>query len=421
MKLKIKYLLFTGVCHVVCLVLSYLILAEHPLIFMIAEVLIILSFFLAWKLYKDLILPLEYLREGIRAIKEKDFTVKFLQTGKKDVDELVMVYNHMIDELRIERTKQEEQHFFLDKLIETSPTGIIILDYNGELKQINSTASELLRLLPDLLDNQLKNMKLGESELIRSGSLRTFKVQKSHFLDHGFPRVFMMIEEVTAEIFEAEKQVYSKVIRMMAHEVNNTVGPVNSIMDMTLQHPVLWADQKNTALQKALGVAMQRNHNLNLFMRNFADLVKLSPVNKVSVDVSKLVNTVADLMHFTVGDKIIHLVVNGSEYPFHIQADALQLEQALLNILKNSIEAISGMGEISLDLYPEQGKLVITDNGSGLSGGPDEILFSPFYTTKKDGQGIGLTLVREILINHGFEFNLQTTANGRTAFSIFFR
>ena len=84
------------------------------------------------------------LLQGTEAIKDRDFNIKFLSTGKYEMDELINVYNHMIDELRIERTKQEEQHFFLEKLIQTSPTGIIILDYEDHVQQINPKALELL-------------------------------------------------------------------------------------------------------------------------------------------------------------------------------------------------------------------------------------------------------------------------------------
>ena len=103
---------------------------------MLTEVTILISVAIAINLYKQLISPLTYLKQGISAIKDKDFNVKFLATGKKDVDELVDVYNRMIDELRAERTRQEEQHFFLEKLIQTSPTGIITLDFDQQIKQL---------------------------------------------------------------------------------------------------------------------------------------------------------------------------------------------------------------------------------------------------------------------------------------------
>src|SRR4029078_6716842 len=96
---------------------------------------------LSWIFYRELIQPLKRLMEGIEAIKDRDFNIKFLRTGKPEMDQLINVYNTMIDELRKERTQQEQQHFFLEKLIATSPTGIIILDYDDSIQVVNHKAS----------------------------------------------------------------------------------------------------------------------------------------------------------------------------------------------------------------------------------------------------------------------------------------
>jgi nitrogen fixation/metabolism regulation signal transduction histidine kinase len=188
----------------------------------------------------------------------------------------------MIDHLREERTRQEQQHFFLDKLIQTSPTGIIILDFDEKVQQVNPKACELLNIdekqvtgkaieeiaIPVM--QEIRHVKSGEAKTVSLNGVHTFKLQKSHFIDRGFPRSFVMIEELTTEILAAEKKAYGKVIRMMAHEVNNTIGPVNSILQSTLKTTDLWQEEKNKTLQHALQVAVDRNHNLNIFMRNFA-------------------------------------------------------------------------------------------------------------------------------------------------------
>ncbi len=384
---------------------------------MLAEAVIMISIVISLNLYKQLIKPLLYLKQGVNAINDQDFNVKFLNTGQKEIDELVAVYNRMIDELRTERTKQQEQHFFLEKLIQTSPTGIIVLDFDQEIKQINPKAKELLLANPNLLDEQIRPLKNGVAKMIKIGGLRTYKIQKSKFIDRGFERIFIMMEEVTAEIFEAEKNVYSKVIRMMAHEVNNTIGPVNSIINSTLVHKAAWITENDQLLTNALQVAMDRNQNLNIFMRNFADLVKLPEANKKRIDLVALIKTVAELMHFGVQEKQVKFELNMPNEPYFKTADAQQLEQALINIVKNAIEAIDKIGIITFTLNPITQQLTISDNGRGIAKADSEQLFSPFFSTKKDGQGIGLTLVREILLNHGFEFSL-ITAKGQTQFNI---
>ncbi len=418
MKLKTKYILFVVVLHLVFLGLSYLVLESNKIIFIVSEVLVIISVVISIALYRQLVEPLVYLKEGINAINDRDFNVKFLPTGKKETDELIDVYNQMMDALREERTKQEEQHFFLEKLINTSPTGIVILDYDGNLKQINPKAEEILGANPEVLLAQFEPLKPGESKTIRIGSLHTYKVQKSHFIDRGFPRMFVMIEEVTAEIFEAEKNAYGKVIRMMAHEVNNTVGPVNSIINMALDTSDMWTSPDRSSLKNAMHVAVARNQNLNLFMRNFADLVKLMPVNKLQVDLTALIYSVSNFMGIKAKENGVSFEFDLPDTPFYILADFQQLEQALINIVKNAIEAIDGQGIVRFSVNTKQKRLEISDNGRGISEDLNEQLFSPFFSTKKDGQGIGLTLVREILLNHGFSFSLKTVIEGQTDFVI---
>jgi two-component system nitrogen regulation sensor histidine kinase NtrY len=402
--------------HLVCLVMSYLIFEEHKVIFILAEGLILISMLIAISLYKQLINPLFYLKQGVNAIKDQDFNVKFLATGQREVDELVDVYNRMIDELRTERTKQQEQHFFLEKLIQTSPTGIVVLDFDGEIKQINPKAKEILAIAPELL-TQLKSWQVGVAKISRIGGLHTFKIHKSKFIDRGFERTFVMIEEVTSEIFEAEKNVYSKVIRMMAHEVNNTVGPVNSIMHSVLVNPQEMLNEKDQLLKNALQVAIDRNQSLNIFMRNFADLVKLPDANKKQLDLTILLKSVSELMMFATQEKKIRFQLDLPEKPYFIQADGQQLEQAFINIVKNAVEAIEGEGLIFINLDPIKKLLVIADNGRGIAKEDTAQLFSPFFSKKKDGQGIGLTLVREILLNHGLVFSL-TTEKELTKFTV---
>jgi PAS domain S-box-containing protein len=267
---------------------------------------------------------------GVEAIKDKDFNVKFVTTGKYEMDQLINVYNQMIDHLREERTRQEQQHFFLDKLIQTSPTGIIILDYDEKVQQVNPKACELLSIdekqvigksieeikIPVM--QEIRQLKSGEAKTILLNSIHTFKLQKSHFIDRGFSRSFVMIEELTTEILAAEKKAYGKVIRMMVHEVNNTIGPVNSILQSTLKTTDLWQEEKNKTLQHALQVAVDRNHNLNIFMRNFADVVRLPEPTKKKIDLHKLIKSVTTLMEHKADEKQIEFQYNLSSEPITI-------------------------------------------------------------------------------------------------------
>jgi two-component system nitrogen regulation sensor histidine kinase NtrY len=433
MKLSTKYILFVALLHLVTLGLTWLIFSTNKLYFIAAEILIIISLAISARLYAQLIKPLRYMMQGVEAIKDRDFNVKFLPTGQYEIDQLVDVYNRMIEELRMERTKQEQQHFFLNKLIHTSPTGIVILDHddrialaNPKALQILSTdASQLIGMpvseLSHPLFQQAAILKTGESILLKSNGVETYKLSKSHFIDRGFARQFVMIEELTAEILEAEKNVYGKVIRMMAHEVNNTIGPVNSILQSTLTTDTLWQHQQYDVLKDALQVAMERNYNLNQFMRNFAELVKLPAPQKRTVDIGELLLSVTGLLSIKASEKNIIFRFENPSPGLQIAADVQLMEQVLINIVKNSMEAITQEGSITFTIKPQEKILEIIDTGQGITTGDSNQVFSPFFSTKKDGQGIGLTLVREVLLAHGFEFSLQTVRPGYTVFSIHFR
>lgn len=437
MKVRTKFFLFIGVIHLLVIALSFYIFKSNKLFFIISEVFILLSLFISWQLYRDLIAPLRLLMTGIDAMRDKDFNVKFLKVGKYEMDLLIDVYNGMVDELRHERTQQEQQHYFLEKLVQTSPTGILILDFDDNIANINpkvceilgKESKELIGIPAGSIDNPLMqaigSLKTGEAKTISLNGVQTYKCQKSHFIDRGFPRYFVMIEELTAEILSAEKKAYGKVIRMMAHEVNNSIGSVNSILDTTSQ-----LQEHDSDIKYALQIAIQRNDHLNHFMKNFADMVRLPLPHPERIDLNELARNTARLMEFRALRSGIDIDIELSELPFIISADLHQLEQVVINVLKNAIESIEqrnlknpetpvkGHIKIITTQHPKQ--LLIEDNGIGISPAVAQQIFSPFFTTKENGQGIGLTLIREIMVNHGFSYSLKTNEAQLTTFQIRF-
>ena len=433
MKIRTKFLLFMVVIHSVMIGLSFYIFQKNKIFFIVSEVFILIS----WQLYNDLIAPIRLLLTGVDAMRDKDFSVKFLKVGKIEMDMLIDVYNGMVDQLRYERTRQEQQHYFLEKLVQTSPTGILILDFDDNIANINPKVCEILGLeaqeligksifdFDKVLLQAISTLKTGESKTISLNGIQTYKCQKSHFIDRGFPRFFVMIEELTAEILNAEKKAYGKVIRMMAHEVNNSIGSVNSILDTTIQ-----LQEHDSDIKHALEIAIQRNDHLNYFMRNFADMVRLPEPRPEKVDLNGLLRNVVQLMEFKASQSGIRLEVQLTEMPFLISADIHQIEQVIINIIKNAIESIeiqklrnpdsapAGLITIKTTFKPKQ--LIIEDNGLGISPEVEQQIFSPFFTTKENGQGIGLTLIREVLVNHSLQYSLKTNESGLTGFLIRF-
>ncbi len=433
MPLRTRYILFIILIHAAALAMSFFIFEENKLIFIASEVIILLSLFFSIRLYRALVQPLRLILDGIEAIRDRDFNVRFLKTGSYETDQLVAVYNQMIDELRHERRRQEEQHYFLEKLIHSSPTGILILDFDERIADMNPQAQQLLGLngvpyqkmplqeVPNPLAQKIARLPAESAETFFMNGVETYKCRRSHFIDRGFPRHFIMIEELTADILQTEKKAYGKVIRMMAHEVNNSIGPINSILESLLfyKNQLQIADQQD--FNNVINVAIQRNERLNQFMRNFAEVVRLPLPARENTDLRDLVHSTVTLLQAEARRRRIHLHIALPERPVPALCDLRQMEQVLVNIARNALESIGEDGEVQFLIQENPLQLLVRDNGAGIAPELADKLFSPFFSTKKDGQGIGLTLIREILLNHGFSFSLQTEADsGWTVFRIGF-
>ncbi|GGM84729.1 sensor histidine kinase [Dyadobacter beijingensis] len=421
---KTKYIAYITILHLVLILLVYKLLFENKALFIVSEIFLLASAGASILLYNNFMQPIQFVKSGIEAIKDKDFSIKFVPTGKGEVDVLIEVYNMMIDQLREERIKLNEQHFFLEKLIEASPISIIILDYDDRIESLNSkgkgqfeqhnvalTGKKLEETgLPLLIE--LAGILDGESRMVKTNGVATFKAQRSHFMDRGFRRSFLMIEELTNEILESEKNAYGKVIRMMAHEVNNTLGATDSILQTTT-HLLPDADYRD--VKDALHVASERNQQLTRFMRNFADVVRLPAPAPEHTDIGLLTRDVAVFMQHAASLRNVRVHSETAGEVFW-KVDKGQMEQVLINVVKNAIEACGSGQEVRIVASAEQ--VVVRNNGKPIDPEVSSKLFNPFFSTKRDGQGIGLTLTREILGNHGFAFALQTGTDGWTEFRI---
>jgi len=145
-KIRTQYILFVVIIHITLLLLSFQIFQEKKIWFIISEFFILGSVFLSIRIYRSLIQPIQTITMGVEAIKDRDFNVKFMETGSAEMDKLIGTYNQMIDKLRAEGIKQQEQHFFLDKLIQTSPVGILILDFDENIASLNPKVRALFNL-----------------------------------------------------------------------------------------------------------------------------------------------------------------------------------------------------------------------------------------------------------------------------------
>ncbi|GHA80402.1 sensor histidine kinase [Pontibacter akesuensis] len=430
MTLRSKFILFAVLVHGLMVVLAYFVLQQNKYLFLGMELLIICSIFVTFQLYSSFFKPLSLIRAGIESIRDKDFSTKFMAVGQQDLDELVNVYNRMIDQLRRERVAQAEKHFLLDKLIQASPAGIILLGFDNQVESINPAAerflekpaSELLgkhiSQLPSTWAQQLSVLPTGQSTTFRVHGIWTYRCHRAHFMDRGFQHYFVLIEELTEAILQNERQAYEKVIRVMSHEVNNTTGAINSILGSLEFYTPQLQEEHQPDFSHVLQVAIDRNTNLSRFMANFADVVRLPQPRKTLTDLHALLHDLHRLLKPELERRRISMEWLLAAQPLEVDLDRQQMEQALLNILKNAMEAIGEDGTIQLQTQHNPPQVVIKDSGGGIPEEVQQHLFTPFYTSKKTGQGIGLTMVRDILMNHGFTFSLSSNGSAHTSFTI---
>lgn len=433
MKLRTKYILFVTFIHLVLIILSLNLIQGKILYFLLAEFFIICTIVISIILYLQLIRPVNTITSGIESIEDKDFSMKFVKVGHYEMDKLIEVYNKMIDQLRKERVKQQEQHFFLEKLIEATPSGIVILDFENRIVSLNPSAEDFLNVkeadsqgkrfsdLPGKLAVEMNKIETYEAVTIAISGMKTFRCQKASFVDRGFNNNFIVIEELTDELLRTERSAYEKVIRLMSHEINNSIGAVNSILNSSLNYKDQIKEKDRTFFVEAMEVAIQRNEHLNKFMRNFADIVRIPPPKKSKTDIHELLKSVQKLISSQPTDKDISWEWKLVEGNFDLFLDIQQIEQVLMNIFKNAIEAIDKTGKIFIQTvnHPKK-QLKIYNSGEPISEEIQQKLFTPFFSTKSGGQGLGLTLIREILLNHGFKFALFTQEDGLTVFVIEF-
>jgi two-component system nitrogen regulation sensor histidine kinase NtrY len=346
----------------------------------------------------------------------------------------VHIYNKMIDHLRDERLKLQEQNYFLDKVLTASPSGIITFDFDVKIAMVNPCAEALLQTTAKNLSgktleelhtpfaDELSQLRAGESRIINLMGRQRIRCQRSQFFDRGFLRDFILMEELTEELRQSEKAAYEKLIRMMSHEVNNSVGAANSLLHSCLNYRNQIQEDDRDDFENALKVVISRTDQLNLFMRSFADVVRLPVPNLQPCDVLLLVKDIAFLMREESLRRNITWHWQIQTELEDILMDRSQMEQALVNILKNALEAIDKDGKITIRTGSKGRNqfLIIEDTGCGIAADARANLFTPFFSTKKDGKGIGLTMVQEILDNHKFDFSLESVPNSSTQFVIYF-
>ncbi len=391
---------------------------------------------LLW-LFLSLVRPFSTLSAGMDLVAAQDFASRLSPVGQVDADRLVAMFNKMMLRLKAERLSLEEKNHFLHLLIESSPLGIAILDFDGRISETNpaimrmlgaddvgqlqgrtfdelAAGNEIARAVASLAPGEEKTFRLSDTDIVRCS--------RRSFIDSGFPHPFVIVESVTEEIIAAEKAAYGKVIRIISHEVNNTLAGVTSVLQTiadSMRSDSTAADVVTTAES-----CVDRCRSLGSFISSYSDVVKIPYPVLLPVDLASALEALRPFLESMMPRNIaLRCDIEPVDAP--VMADTVQIEQAVVNIVKNAVESIGNRQDSNITVgLSRQGKnvvLTVSDDGPGIVPDAQGKLFTPFFSTKPGGRGLGLMFVAEILRRHGAAFSLTTapgTPRPTTTFAI---
>lgn len=397
----------------------------------VIEAVIVLMLIYLLFFYQKAVRPLQNISNGMDLLKEQDFSSRLRTVGQYEADRVVDIFNKMMEQLKNERIRLREQNEFLDLLIKASPMGVVVMNYDHEITEMNPSAVKLLGIedvrtvtgkkiqsVKDNLRIDLSAIPLHETRVLNVHDGTVYKCSHESFIDHGFPRPFYLIESLTEEVRQAEKKAYEKVIRMISHEVNNTTAGITSTLD-TIEQDL--SEKEGTGdMQEAMRVCIERCYNMSRFITNFADVVKIPKARLSPADINERIEALMRFMEVMCNHRNIRLHFTPDKNMSELQLDTVLFDQVLLNIIKNSVESIGRDGDIYLTTDSATHSLTVADTGKGISKETERKLFSPFFSTKPSGQGIGLLFIREVLMQHNCLYSLRTYSDGLTRFVIQF-
>lgn len=398
-------------------------------------VMLAVCYFCSMWLTRRLSESLQALEIGLLNFKDNDFSVSLHPYGEPQLDALVSLYNQASAKLRSERQFIYQRELMLDKVIQNSPNVMLLIDDSQRVIYANGAARHLFNqgvkvegmLLPDLvvmLPDTLKAALSSEQEGLfsmggsgvdgvdshsntdaDSSDVETWHISRGRFTQNNQQHHLILLKQLTKELNRQEVAVWKKVIRIISHELNNSVAPIASMVN---SGKFLTQHLDDSKLQLIFDTIENRTTHLSQFISHYAQFAKLPLPQKTLIDWAKMTQQLAQQYPF----KLL------SPLPtMPIKLDAVQLEQVFINLLKNAHESGAEADTVSLMFeevtHPVNGLLVkIEDQGSGMSTEVLSQALLPFYSTKQSGTGIGLPLCREIIEAHGGRISMQNRVEG---------
>jgi nitrogen fixation/metabolism regulation signal transduction histidine kinase len=359
---------------------------------------------------------------GVRGLRERDFSLRLTQTGNDEVSELIGLYNEVAEVLRSQRSDLYQRELLLDTILQGSPIAVVLANPADRVVFANVAARDLLgggkrfdgrrfsEVAAELPPAMREILQTGEESIFSVGSGdhdETFHYVRRTFYLNTQRHTLTLIERLTPELRRQELAVWKRVIRTISHELNNSLAPISSLFHSarTVERKPEYAHR----LDEIYDTIGERLTFLRTFLDSYAEFARLPTPRKEPVRWQSLLDDVAALYFFRIE----------GEPPETGVFDRAQLEQVLINIVKNAHESGSAPEEIVVSIAATAGGTTVrvVDRGCGMSEEELRQALLPFHSTKQGGTGIGLALSNEIIEAHGGRLVLQRREGGGTVVS----
>jgi nitrogen fixation/metabolism regulation signal transduction histidine kinase len=361
----------------------------------------------------------------LQSIKFSDLSLSFTSNKMgKSFDELNHAFNEVLEEFKKTRGEREENNRYLQTVLRHVGIGLIAFDSNGKIEFINRAARKLLGVqkithlnisvqLNEQLSRELLRLKSGEKTTVKTvgeNDIVQLVVYATEFKMRDSLFKLVSIQNIQSELEEKELEAWQKLIRVLTHEIMNSVTPISSLSatvndilsDGGADH---LDDEQIDDIKNAVNTIHRRSEGLINFVENYRSLTKIPKPNFEIFAVRSLFDRVKNLLEGDLSKFEIELKCNVAPETLELTADPSMIEQVLINLIINSTHALKDVEAKKITLSAvlnEKGRVVIkvTDNGPGIPEDIQEKIFIPFFSTKSSGSGIGLSLARQIMRSH---------------------
>ena len=357
---------------------------------------------------------LRLLASLLQALREGDYSLRARLKGES-FKEVWREFNALASHLGGEQRLGIETNALFAQLLAALDFAVLVVDERNRLVDLNPAAEQLLgNMATALIGRSAAELGLSgwlavETPLVEPrefpGGNGPWEVRGLTFRRGGRPQRLLVVTDVSHTLREEERRTWRRLIRVLGHEINNSLGPIQSTANLLRERGA----GRDPALSEGLELIERRSQALGMFIRRYAELARLPPPNFESVNLAELMQRVTSL------ETRIKVTVDSVE-PLNARGDAAQLEQALINLVRNAADAAleSGGGvRVRCRTNGRHVLIEVEDDGPGIA--QAENLFVPFYTTKPGGSGIGLVLARQIIEAHGGSLRLANREAARGA------